>query len=117
MRSSMTESTPSLISSSPIKKKSPHSSMRMSRGNSTLFAAIRDSVPSSQRCTSIRAKDDLSPHDRVAHLRFEQIGLRHGVEIALDDREVAELPRLDRSSRRFFERGVGGAGCESADRF
>lgn len=45
-----------------------------------------------------RSEHDLPSHHRVAHLRLEQLRLRHGVQIALDDGEVGQLAGLDRAA-------------------
>src|SRR5260370_721443 len=51
------------------------------------------------------AVDDLASHHRVADLRFEELGLRHRVEIAFDDCQIREFAWLEkrRSATRWWE--------------
>src|SRR5712691_7012167 len=63
------------------------------------------------------AEDDLPSHHRVPHLRFEQLRLRHGIEIAFDHGEVREFSQLDRAARILLEGRIRRVLREAADGF
>src|SRR3954471_16346833 len=49
--------------------------------------------------SSYACEHHLPAHNRVLHLRREELRLRRGVEIAFDDGQVGELARFNRAAR------------------